>query len=233
MVGGDDMLAALAGDRLLAEFSLWSADLVRMADDVARVDRFVDIYHADVADGHFSPAMLLFPDLIAQVRPLTGRPVHIHLMVGDDALLDQIDQFADAGADIISVHAENANAAAAIDHIRGRGLAAGIVLQLHTPVETARGLLARISMLTLLGTRMGIKGVGLDPAAEDRLAEARRMIDGSGARVLLAADGGIREHTVPGLRRAGADTVVMGSLAFGADDLASRMAWVHAQPGPS
>ncbi|MEE3091885.1 MAG: D-allulose-6-phosphate 3-epimerase, partial [Pseudomonadota bacterium] len=49
----------------------------------------------------------------------------------------------------------------------------------------------------------------------------------------LAADGGIREHTVPGLRRAGADTVVMGSLAFGADDLASRMAWVHAQPGPS
>ena len=88
MVGGDDMLAALAGDRLLAEFSLWSADLVRMADDVARVDRFVDIYHADVADGHFSPAMLLFPDLIAQVRPLTGRPVHIHLMVGDDALLD-------------------------------------------------------------------------------------------------------------------------------------------------
>ena len=88
-------------------------------------------------------------------------------------------------------------------------------------------------MLTLLGTRMGIKGVGLDPAAEDRLAEARRMIDGSGARVLLAADGGIREHTVPGLRRAGADTVVMGSLAFGADDLASRMAWVHAQPGPS
>ena len=95
MNGRADMLAALPGGRLLAEFSLWSADLVRMADDVARVDEYVDIYHADVADGHFSPAMLLFPDLIAQIRPLTDKPVHVHLMVTDAALLDQIDQFAE------------------------------------------------------------------------------------------------------------------------------------------
>ena len=80
MNGRADMLAVLPGGRLLAEFSLWSADLVRMADDVARVDKYVDIYHADVADGHFSPAMLLFPDLIDQIRPLTDRPVHVHLM---------------------------------------------------------------------------------------------------------------------------------------------------------
>ncbi|MED5352213.1 MAG: D-allulose-6-phosphate 3-epimerase, partial [Pseudomonadota bacterium] len=142
-------------------------------------------------------------------------------------------QFAEAGADIISVHAENADAAAAVDHIRGKGLAAGIVLQLHTPVASVQSRLDRISMLTLLGTRMGIKGVGLDPQAENRLAEARQMIDEAGAQVLLAADGGIREHTVPGLRHAGADTIVMGSLAFGADDLAARMSWVHAQQGPS
>ena len=131
------------------------------------------------------------------------------------------------------MHAENADAAAAVDHIRGKGLAAGIVLQLHTPVASVQSRLDGILMLTLLGTRMGIKGVGLDPQAENRLAEARQMIDEAGAQVLLAADGGIREHTVPGLRHAGADTIVMGSLAFGADDLAARMAWVHAQQGPS
>ena len=233
MSGHAEMLAALPNDRLLAEFSLWSADLVRMADDVARVDGYVDIYHADVADGHFSPAMLLFPDLIAQIRPLTDKPVHVHLMVADNALMDQIDQFAEAGADIISVHAENANAGAAVDYIRGKGLAAGIALQLHTPVASVQGRLDGISMLTLLGTGMGIKGVGLDPRAENRLAEARQMIDKARARVLLAADGGIREQTVPSLRHAGADTIVMGSLAFGADDLAARMAWVHAQQGPS
>jgi len=236
MDGQADLLTTLPGDRLLAEFSLWSADLVRIAEDMARVDTHVDLYHADVADGHFSPAMLLFPDLIAQLRPLTGKPIHVHLMVADSALQDQIDQFAEAGADLISVHAENADLAPCLDRIQDHGIAAGLVLQLHTPVRAAAPFLDRLSMLTLLGTKMGIKGVGLDPQAETRMAEARRMIDqattAAGRRVLLAADGGIREHTVPGLRRSGADTIVMGSLAFGAEDLPTRMGWVHRLEGP-
>ena len=223
------IVSELPGDRLLAEFSLWSADLVRIADDIARVDEFVDIYHADVADGQFSPALLLFPDLIAQVRPLTEKPIHVHLMVTDGVLLDQIDQFADAGADIISIHAENANLDSRLERINLRDIAAGVVMQLHSPVEAASDWLDRIEILTLLGTKMGIKGVGLDPDAEARLSKARKMIDHhtGGKRILLAADGGIREHTVPGLRRSGADTIVMGSLAFGAEDLTARMRWVH------
>ncbi len=68
---------ALPKDRLLAEFSLWSADLARVADDIARVDQHVDIYHVDVADGHFSPALLYFPDLLAAVRKLTRKPLHV------------------------------------------------------------------------------------------------------------------------------------------------------------
>ncbi|MEK6216936.1 MAG: ribulose-phosphate 3-epimerase [Boseongicola sp.] len=227
-------LAKLPEDRLLAEFSLWSADLVRLADDISRVAPFVDIYHADVSDGHFSPALLLFPDVIAQIRPLIDVPIHVHLMVSDAILLDQINQFADAGADIVSIHAENSDIEAGLERILSRGLAAGLVLQLHTPVNSAAPYLDRLAMLTLLGTRIGIKGVGLNPAAEERLVEAREMIGNStgGGRTLLAADGGIREHTVPGLRRTGAETIVMGSLAFRAEDLAARMQWVHALPGP-
>ena len=233
MAAINQSLASLPTDRLLAEFSLWSADLVRIADDVARVDSFVDIYHADVADGHFSPALLLFPDMIAQIRPLTAKPIHVHLMVADSGLMDQIDQFAAAGADIISIHAENADVGTALDRIAAKGLAAGLVLQLHTPVASIQSHLDRLAMLTLLGTKMGIKGVGLDPQAEDRLREARGMIAATDGQTLLAADGGIRDHTVPGLREAGADTIVMGSLAFGAEDLPGRMAWVHAQQGPA
>jgi ribulose-phosphate 3-epimerase len=233
MDGQSRFPGTLPKGRLLAEFSLWSADLVRIADDVARVDDHVDIYHADVADGHFSPAMLLFPDLISQIRPLTERPIHVHLMVADNALANQIDQFAAAGADIISIHAENADVGTALDRIAAKGLAAGLVLQLHTPVASIQSHLDRLAMLTLLGTKMGIKGVGLDPQAEDRLREARGMIAATDGQTLLAADGGIRDHTVPGLREAGADTIVMGSLAFGAEDLPGRMAWVHAQQGPA
>ncbi len=231
MTASIDWLNALPTDRLMAEMSLWSADLCRVADDVARIDPHTDIYHLDVADGHFSPALLLFPDLVAAVRALTSKPLHVHLMVNDDILLDQIGQFADAGADLISIHLENERIDDGLALIETRGIAAGLVSQLHTPVAAFAPYLDHISMLTLLGTRIGVKGQGLDPSACDRLREARALIAGrkGGRRIVLAADGGIREHTVPLLRAAGAETIVMGSLAFGAENLAARMAWVHEQ----
>jgi ribulose-phosphate 3-epimerase len=226
-------LDRLPRDRLLAEMSLWSADLGRLADDIARVEPFTDIFHIDVADGHFSPALLFFPDLVAVARRATAKPLHVHLMVADDVLINQVEQFAEAGADLVSVHGENANAADALQSIAARGLKAGIVLQLHSPVSAAKPFLDSIDMLTLLGTRIGVKGQGLDDKAAKRLQEAQALLAerAPGRRIVLAADGGIREHTVPGLRKAGAETIVMGSLAFGAADLEQRMAWVRGMPG--
>jgi ribulose-phosphate 3-epimerase len=225
-------LDTLPTDRLLAEMSLWSADLGRLEDEIKRVDALTDIYHIDVADGHFSPALLFFPDLVAISRKTSAKPMHVHLMATDDILLDQIKQFADVGADLISIHAENGNIEAGLDLIEQLGLVSGIVLQLQTPVKEMERYLGRIGMLTLLGTRIGVKGQGLDEQACPRLLEAQAMIASRSStnRILLAADGGIREHTVPLLRRAGAETVVMGSLAFNAEDFAKRMAWIRAQP---
>jgi ribulose-phosphate 3-epimerase len=223
----DDWMAALPRNRLLAEYSMWSADLIRLADDLARITPHADILHVDVADGHFAPALLFFPDLVARLRDRTALPIHVHLMVADAVLLSQIDQFADAGADLISLHAENANAGAGLDRIDARGIKTGMVLRVETPVGHAAPWLARLDMLTLLGTAIGVKGQGLDPAATTRLQEAGRMISATGRPIVLAADGGIREETVPQLRAAGAETVVMGSLAFGAPDLAARMRWLH------
>jgi ribulose-phosphate 3-epimerase len=222
-------LQRLPTDRLLAEISLWSADLLHMADDIARIEPLADIFHIDVADGHFSPALLLFPDQVAAIRKATAKPLHVHLMVADAILMAQIDQFAEAGADLISVHAENANAGAALDRIAGAGCVSGLVLQLKTPVAACRPFLDRVGLLTLLGTKIGIKGVGLDPAAGPRLEAAKALLAAAPKRIVLAADGGIREHTVPLLRQSGAETIVMGSLAFGAENLAARRAWVHAQ----
>ena len=224
-----DWLERLPSDRLLVEMSLWSADLARMESDTLRVEQGTDIFHLDVADGHFSPALLFFPDLAASIRRVTAKPFHVHLMVADAILEDQIAQFAEAGADLVSVHAENANALAGLKAIKALGLKAGVVLQLHTPVAAAKDFLPHIDMLTLLGTRIGVKGQGLVPEAASRLAEARALAASQDHRVIVAADGGIREHTVPELRRAGAETIVMGSLAFGAADFAARIAWVHGQ----
>lgn len=220
----------LPSDRLVGEFSVWSADLVRLADDLARIGPHADVLHIDVADGHFAPAMLFFPDLVAAVRRISSVPIHVHLMVADDILLAQIAQFIEAGSDLISIHAENeAVADQAFDMLDARGTAAGMVLKVETPISQATRHLPRLRFLTLLSTAIGVKGQGLDPQAADRLREAKRLIWSSGAasRIVLAADGGIRESTVPVLREAGAETVVLGSLAFGASDLAARIAWLH------
>jgi ribulose-phosphate 3-epimerase len=224
-----DWFNDLPTNRLMAEISLWSADLGRLVDDSKRIEPFTDIFHVDVSDGHFSPAMLFFPDLLVSVRKVTSKPIHVHLMVTDAILMDQVSQFAEAGADLISVHAENDNAIEALTAIKKAGLKTGVVLQLHTKVNDAAHLVPHIDMFTLLGTRMGIKGVGLDDEAPARLREARALVANAGWRIIVAADGGIRDNTVPALRAAGAETVVMGSLAFGAPDLGQRFAWVHAQ----
>jgi ribulose-phosphate 3-epimerase len=182
--------------------------------------------HIDVADGHFAPALLFFPDLVARIRQVSATPIHIHLMIADEVLLSQIDQFAEAGADLISIHCENANAATALERIKILGLKAGMVLKVDTPVARVKSFLPQLDFVTLLGTAIGVKGQGLDPSATTRLQEAKALIKESGRRIVLAADGGIRENTVPDLRHAGAETVVLGSLAFGAPDLAARMAWL-------
>jgi ribulose-phosphate 3-epimerase len=224
-----DWLTQLPRNRLLGEYSMWSADLIRLADDLIRITPHADILHVDVADGHFAPALLFFPDLVARMRAETALPIHVHLMVADAVLLSQIDQFAEAGADLISLHVENAAVAeAALQRLEQLGVAAGMVLRVETPVAQVAPWLARLDMLTLLGTAIGVKGQSLNAAAPDRLKEAAALIAATGKRIILAADGGIRDTTVPLLRAAGAETVVLGSLAFGAPDLAERIRWLHA-----
>ena len=225
-----DWIEQLPKNRLIGEFSVWSANLVKLADDMERIASHADILHIDVADGHFAPAMLFFPDLVAAIGKVSNLPIHVHLMTADNILLSQIEQFCDAGSDLISIHVENAaTASAALDLLDRRKVASGMVLKVETPVEAVTKFLPRLRFLTLLGTAIGVKGQGLDEKATSRLQTAKKLIATSGAkhRIVLAADGGIREHTVPLLRAAGAETVVLGSLAFGAPDLKARMNWLH------
>ncbi|MCW6507004.1 ribulose-phosphate 3-epimerase [Lichenifustis flavocetrariae] len=228
-------LDALPRDRMLGEYSLWSADLANLERDIRRTEPHTDLYHIDVADGRFAPSFLFFPDQVARIRALTAKPLHLHLMVEADIVLAQIQQFAEAGADLITVHAENGPVVdEALHLIRDLGCAAGLVLRVETPVEAIQPWLDRISFVTLLGTAIGVKGQGLSETACPRLQEARRLMRAAGreAAIRLAADGGIRDTTVPKLRAAGAETVVMGSLAFGDPDLAKRIGWLHGLPAP-
>jgi ribulose-phosphate 3-epimerase len=226
-----DWFSKLPSDRLIAEFSLWSANQLRIGDELERIQPHADLLHIDVADGHFAPSFLFFPDLIAQVRSASAIPIHVHLMVDDSILVEQVAQFADVGADVITVHAECPSAGAALDAVRGRGLMGGVVLRVETPVARILPLLDDVHFVTLLGTAIGVKGQSASEKAAGRLEEARLLLAQrhSARRTVLVADGGIREATVPKLRAAGADAVVLGSLAFGAANLATRMAWLASQ----
>ena len=213
--------------RLLADVSLWSADLANLAAAIQRIDPFADSFHLDVCDAHFAPGLLFFPDLVRALRPLTMRPFHAHLMAERRTSL--IRDFLEAGADLITVHAEigEGEAGAAIDDIRRAGRSAGIALRSETPVTAAQPYLDRIDALLLLGTAAGTKNQNPASEACARLTSAASMLAEQSSRIQLIADGGIRSHTVPLLRRAGATVVVPGSLVFQSENLEETFAWLQ------
>jgi len=151
------------------------------------------------------------------------------LMVNDDEMFASFQRCAELGA-LPLVHAENGDAGLrAIALAKELGAEAGVVLRLETPVSAIEPFIDHVAFVTLLGTSIGVKGQSLSEKACDRLLEARSLLKKAGCeeRVILAADGGIREQTVPLLRQAGAQTVVLGSLAFGDKNLGDRIAWLH------
>lgn len=208
-------------DGLLLDVSLWSADLANLESEVRRLEPFADSFHFDAADGHFVPSLLFFPDLIARLRGLTRRPFHLHLMATRP--MDLLDAFLDAGVDRVTVPVETGKRVRqVIDRVNERGKKAGLSLDLETPVMDVKDYLPRIDTVLIMGTPMGVKGLGLDPRACNRIEAVKRL----GGRVKVFADGGIREETAPLLRAAGADGIVPGSLVCNAPDIAARVQWL-------
>ena len=140
-----------------------------------------------------------------------------------------IDDFAAAGADLLTIHAENRDVAAALAQIKGAGKQAGLALQLETPLAALEPYLPQLDLVVMMGTLLGIKGVGLDERACDRITAAKALITqhGLAAQIKISADGGIREQTVPLLRAAGADLITPGSLVFKSRDLQATTSWLH------
>ncbi len=224
----------LPTNRLLADVSLWSADLANLEAAVRRISPWADSFHLDAADGHFVSSLLFFPDLIRAIRPHTTVPFHVHLMAERPSQLAE--EFLDAGADLLTVHIENGEreAGAAIEQAHRRGCGAGVTLRLDTPVRAVLPYLGAIEVIILLGTAVGVKGCSLDPTACDRLREARALLrEHARHPVRLVADGGIRTQTVPALHAAGADAVVPGSLVFQSPDPASTFAWLRSYSPPT
>ena len=201
--------------------SLWSADLADLAAEMKRVEPHTERFHLDVADGHYVPNMLFFPDQVKALRKHTALPLEVHLMTTDP--LGWVEPFAEAGADIIIFCLDSAqDPAAVLRAIRARGKRAGVSLLVTEGIGLVEPLWESLDVLTIVATAMGIKGAEMDAGVPAKIAAAREIIAGRGLPVEIEVDGGIRRHTVPHMRAAGAVFIVPGSLMFGEDPAAMR-----------
>jgi len=184
--------------------------------EIRRVEPFSECFHLDVADGHYVPNLLFFPDQIRALRKHTKLPFEVHLMVTEP--LAWVEPFIDAGADsIIFCFDAATDPGQVLKAIKARGKRAGVSLLLSEPLGCVDPYWDLLDTLTIVGTAMGIKGASMDASVPEKIIQARKQIAQRGVRTEIEADGGIRRETVPLLKRAGADYIVPGSLMFGGD----------------
>jgi len=190
--------------------SMLGADFGRLRELAELIAPHSGYLHMDVMDGHFVPNLTMGPDTVAALRGIA--PLDVHLMVTDP--LDFIEAFADAGADIITVHAKANGTAAAIDAIHARGLKAGVAIRPSTPLEALDPWLGVVELLLPMSVEPGFCGQEFDEGTYDRIRALRE----AAPEALIEVDGGVTCENAAALREAGADILVSGSAIFGTED---------------
>ena len=218
--------------RLLLDVSLWSGDLVNMEESIRKTEAIADMYHIDVADAHFVPGLLFFPDLVKSINAKTDVPLNCHLMMEDPFGI--LDEFIDAGAAIITVHIElgDEKLSKIISYLKEKKVAVGLTICVETDVHELVKYFKDIDHILLMGTQIGIKGVGQYEKTPERLRTLRELLvaEGYGEKIILSVDGGIRTHTVPDLCLNGTDMITPGSLVFGSENLPETVDWLRTLP---
>lgn len=198
--------------------SILSADFARLGEQVQEaIEAGADYIHVDIMDGHFVPNMTVGPLIVSALKPLTrasGTTMDVHLMIEKPERL--LPEFAQAGADILTVHVETCpHLHRTVQHIKELGAKAGVTLNPATPLVALEEILPYVDQVLIMSVNPGFGGQSYIPTSTDKIARLRQMLDERGlSQVELEVDGGIHANNVGEIVAAGATVLVSGSAIF-------------------
>jgi len=199
--------------------SILSADFACLGEDVKQTEAGgAGLIHVDVMDGHFVPNITIGPVVTAALRKVTNLPLDCHLMIADPDRY--VDEFVDAGADMVSIHVEAAtHLHRTVHRIRERGAKAGVVLNPATPLSALDEILGDVDFVLLMSVNPGFGGQKLIPSVLDKARALRTRLDREAPDVRLEIDGGVTADNVTAVAACGVDMIVSGSAVFGSGDI--------------
>ncbi len=208
--------------------SILSANFSRMGEEIAKItENGADFIHLDVMDGSFVKNISFGPKLIKESRPYSKAVFDAHLMIVNP--WNYIPQFADAGADIITVHYEACGdkLKETLKMIKDLGVKCGAVINPNTEVDKIANVIEDIDMLLLMSVYPGFGGQKFIPEVLPKIEQARKLIESTGKDIDLEIDGGITKENVRAVKDAGANVIVAGSTVFNEPDRASVIKYLR------
>jgi len=214
-------------DRILMAPSILSADFTRLADAIGLAERAgADLIHVDVMDGHFVPNLTIGPPVIKALKGVSALPLDVHLMIDNPEAT--VEWYLDAGADMVTVHAEAApHLHRLVQVIRAAGAKPGVSINPATPVDVLRDILPDLDSVLVMSVNPGFGGQSFIEPSVGRVARLAALIRETGSAAVIEVDGGITVETAPLVVAAGARMLVAGNAVFGYPDPIAALARIR------